>query len=203
MALLLLCLISGTHAQNVQTKSIDANGIHTIEIDGNDIFNTSLKSSSTNSITIESVLDGSYQNEYQIISSQVKGILRLKLKKMDYAEIPDDKRNAHKLVAANLSLVIPENLKIKVLSDIGSLDILGQFQSVKAQLSQGYFKMNGSAGSLMVTTVDGDIHITTQSADVTAISTNGMVEVADFKDSKNQLKLQSINGNITVTQKQQ
>lgn len=196
----IVCLLSVTiQSQNIQTKTINAEGLTRIEIDGDQIFNIEVKSSSRKDVFIESTLDGSYQNEYQILNTEAQGVVKLRLKRLDYIQIPDDKRNAHKIVAAKLSLIIPENLRVQVLSDIGSLEMFGQFQSVKAQLSQGYFKMNGTATSTYVSTIDGDILIATNNVDVDAHSTNGVVEVSIFESSINQMQLQSVNGNISVT----
>lgn len=202
-----MCLIfwlcsSSIFSQNKAKKTIDAKGISVIEINGNQIFNIQVEATSTTTISYEAMVDGDYQNEFQVIATSSKSRLTLDLTKMSYNQIRDDKRNAHKVVAAGLRLKIPQQLDLQVISDIGSLELSGSFKSVKVNLSQGYFKMQGTAKQGEVFTIDGDILLETKNSEISADATHGQVSIVDFKTTLDHWILKSINGNIMVTEQQ-
>ena len=72
------------------------------------------------------------------------GTLEIKLRESNFAGIPDNKRNAHKVVAAKLQLVIPENLQLEVVSDVLS----NSFNPIMVVMTV----LNFSVEPLMVTT---------------------------------------------------
>jgi hypothetical protein len=185
-------------AQNSITSEINANDIMEININGNQIFNITVTTSSTEFIKISSLVDGEYQDYFQVITVQKDGILFLKLEKSPLSVIADDKRNAHKVVAVNLSIEMPDNLNLNIKSDIGYVDVEGDFNSLSIELIRGNCKVIGSAEQAMVNTIDGHINIETKNAKVNAVSNNGTVIIDDFKFTELLLTLQSINGNITV-----
>ena len=185
-------------AQNVLEKQIQVDGIKSISINGNDIFNISVSTSKTNQIKMTSTLDGEYQNDFQMVSIEENGILKLSLEHLSFMEIPDDKRNAHKIIAATLYLEIPEQLTITILSDIASVDLNGKFKSLFIELQQGQCSVDGSVKTATINTFDGDISVVTKSATVNAQSNHGKVVLDKFYDLDAAWKLKSINGDITV-----
>ncbi len=185
-------------AQNILEKQITVGGIDRIVINGNQIFNISVSTSKTDKIKILSTLDGEYQNEFQILSSLDNHTLTLGLEHLSFLEIPDDKRNAHKVIAATLRMEIPEDLSLQILSDIGSVDMKGDFKSLYIELLQGRCDVEGTSKTATINTLDGDISVVTTSASVEASSNRGKVTVDNFYDEFSIWKLKSINGNITV-----
>lgn len=184
--------------QNSLEKKILADNIETILINGNQIFTISISTSKTDYITIKSVLDGEYQNQFQIVTLRENKTLQLSLEHLSLNDIPDDKRNAHKVIAATLHLEIPENLSLNILSDIGSVDLSGNFNTVFIELLQGHFDITGDVKSATINTIDGDINIVTQSATIDADSNNGTVVLDEFTKVNSTWKLKTINGDITV-----
>jgi len=185
-------------AQNILEKHIQADGIKSISINGNDIFNISVLTSKTNQIKMTSTLDGEYQNDFQIVSIEENGILKLSLEHLSFMEIPDDKRNAHKVIAAMLYLEIPDQLTVTILSDIASVELDGEFKSLFIELQQGQCSIIGDAKTATINTFDGDINVITKSATVNAQSNHGEVVLDKFYDLESTWKLKSINGDITV-----
>ena len=55
-------------------------------------------------------MDGEYQNEFQVVDRIKNGVLHLKLEHLSFSDIADDKRNAHKVIAATLQLEIPQEV---------------------------------------------------------------------------------------------
>ncbi len=189
-------------AQNILEKKLLADGIETISIDGNQIFKISVSTSKTDYITIKSTLDGEYQNQFQIVTEEANDKLKLRLERMAFTIIADDKRNAHKVIAATLYLEIPEQLSLQIYSDVGSADLSGNFDALSIELLQGHCEVIGKIHNATINTIDGDIKVVTQSASIDANSNNGNVTLDEFSISSSLWKLQTINGDITVAKQE-
>lgn len=186
------------NSQSVLVKEIDADNLSTIMVDGNQIFNISVCTSSVDRIKMESKVDGEYQSQFQIISKLQNDSLFVDLEQFSFTDIADDKRNAHKMVAVTLELEIPENLKLNIFSDVGSVNLNGNFNSIFIELSQGYCIVKGSTNEAVINTIDGNISVKTNNSLVEASSNHGEVSIDEFNNGTSIWKLQSINGNIAV-----
>ncbi|OZV70663.1 DUF4097 family beta strand repeat-containing protein [Winogradskyella aurantia] len=196
--ILAFCGTRSIGAQNSFERRIEASDIERIVVNGNQIFNISVSTHKSKNITMRSTIDGEYQEQFQITNTKHNQTLYLKLEQNPLMTIPDDKRNAHKVVAASLNLVIPVNLDIDIKSDIGSVDLTGYFKDVTVQLFTGFCKVQGQAKAALVNTVDGDIDIKTSNAEVIANSTYGSVETEIIPLKQAVWRLKSIYGNISV-----
>ena len=185
-------------SQNKQEKQLSAEHITSISINGNQIFNMSISTSNTDHILVLSTLDGEYQDQFQVVMTEENNTLNLSLEQRSFIEIPDDKRNAHKVIAATLHLKIPEQLNLNILSDIGSVDLDGVFKVLDVQLLRGQCSFRGKVKKATINTLDGDIKVVTKSATVEAKSNQGKVTLDTFSNLSSVWKLKSINGNITV-----
>ena len=190
------------HAQNSLTKTIAADSVNSIEINGNQIFNISVTTTKNNKILVSSTLDGEYQNKYQIALKQEGTQLFLALNYVSFEDIPDDKRNAHKVIAATLKIEIPEDLMLNIKSDVGSVNVTGQFESIFIELLQGYCNVVGKASSATINTIDGNIKVATNNAVINANSKHGNSKADLLKPSENVWHLYSINGDITVVKQE-
>jgi len=198
MLCLFLFMCRSVEAQNILEKKLLADVIETISINGNQIFTISVSTAKTDYITIKSLLDGEYQNQFQIVTEQENDKLKLSLERIGFVIIADDKRNAHKIIAATLHIEIPEYLTLNIFSDVGSVDLNGNFKSLSIELLQGYCEVLGQANTAAINTIDGNINVVTKSASIDASSSHGNVVLDEFLESKSVWKLESINGNITV-----
>ncbi|WP_405575030.1 hypothetical protein [Winogradskyella sp. Asnod2-B02-A] len=187
-----------TRAQNKLQKEISAEHIKVISIQGDQFFNIIVSSSKKDKISISSILDGEYQNDFQLVVKEENNTLNLSLAYLSLIDMPDDKRNAHKVIAAMLYLEIPEHLSLNIISDIGHVTLNGVFNSLSIELLQGQCSVKGESKSAIINTLDGDISIVTKSATVEAKSNHGKVIIDDFNNKDAIWKLTSINGNITV-----
>jgi len=194
-------------AQNSLTKTIAADSINTIAINGNQIFNISVTTTKNNRILVSSTLDGEYQNKYQIALKHDGNQLLLGLDYVSFDDIPDDKRNAHKVIAATLKIEIPEDLMLNIKSDVGSVNLTGQFESIFIELLQGYCNVNANSTSATINTIDGNIKVVTNNAIINADSKYGNSKHENSKadpleSSENVWNLHSINGDITVVKQE-
>jgi len=186
-------------AQNMAYKEIDATTITEINIKGNEIFQIDIETVSTKYISFESIVDGEYENEFQVVSAVVGNKINLKLEQYSYAYIKDDKRNAHKIVAAKLILKVPEKLNLNVISDISNVTLKGKFDALDIRLQEGYFKMTGEVNEANVSTINGSIVMRTRKARINANSINGELELAQFTNPMSTINLKTVNGNISVS----
>ncbi len=198
MLVILIFLSVQLTAQNSLVKEITAQNIDAISIDANQIFNISVTTSQTSNIKITSTLDGEYQNEFQVVVSEKKQTLQLSLEPLPFHSIPDDKRNAHKVIAATLQLEIPENRTVDIVSDIGSVEVYGQFKSLYIQLYQGQCYVEANLETATINTFDGDIKVMTKKASVKAQSNHGEITLDEYANANSIWNLKSIKGNITV-----
>lgn len=188
--------------QNSRNTQINAHGLQNIVINGNQIFNITVRTSKVEYINITSVVDGEYQNFYQVVMEQNLETLSLRLERLPLTSIADNKRNAHKVVAADLNLEIPENLNLTITSDIGLVDVKGKLNLLYIELIQGNCKIYGTANNAKINTIDGDIFVVTKDAKVSATSNHGAVIIDEFIKSIFEWNLKSINGDITVVEEE-
>ena len=185
-------------AQNKTENTYNAQSIDNIVIDGYQIFNIGVSTADTDIIKIESTTDGEYQNNFKIVSKTVKDGLYIALGRAGIDNIPDDKRNAHKVVAAELKVQIPANKSISVKSDVGSVSLNGSFEFISIDLGQGDFKATGIAKGARIKTVGGNIFIETKNAKVDTDSHRGKVDVPKGLLGYGIWKLKTNSGNITI-----
>ena len=200
MAFFMLFILSPLtiDAQNILEKNIQADGIKSISINGNEIFNISVSTSKTDKIKLTSTLDGAYQNDFQIVVQEEESALNLSLEQVSLEDIPDDKRNVHKVIAATLHIEIPEQLNLNVSSDIGSVNLIGTFNALDIELLRGQCNIKGKVKTATVNTLDGNIYVITNSATIEANSNHGEINLDKFSNKTSLWILTSIYGDITV-----
>ncbi|MFD1016812.1 hypothetical protein [Winogradskyella rapida] len=200
LTLILFCLSFSLSSQNIWQQQRSAQGIEAVTINGNQIFNIEISTSKTTEIKATSIVDGAYQDDFQVLLKAEDKTLYLSLEKLSLLEIPDDKRNAHKVIAATLKLEIPEELRLNILSDIASVNIDGAYKSLYIELLSGACYVVGTAQSATINTIDGDIVVSTTNSTFDAHSNHGEIKVPHNDKASSLWTLTSINGDITVKQ---
>lgn len=198
VVLVLGLLCQSLSSQNETLRTVDAKTIDRIVVHGNQIFEIEVYAEKRQTIELRSLLDGEYENNFQISVLEYNNSLEIKLVESKLSEIPDNKRNAHKVVAATLRLMIPIDLRLEVVSDVGFLVTGGRFKSVKANLRSGYFKFIGQASLLHVETARGNIYVSTANTTIEAESAKGKVSGLSATTGRNRAVLKSISGDIII-----
>lgn len=192
-----ICALNG---QNRITEVLYPKQIKTIAIEGDQIFEIRVTTSKTDKITLSAIVDGEYGDAFQIDIQTYEQSYKVKLIKTEFNMIADDKRNAHKVIAAALILEVPENFNLQVSSDVGFLKAQGTFKTLKAKLQNGYFSFTGEADVLQVETREGNINLVTQNTFVKAHSSNGAMAVDQVHKGANKAILNTVHGDIKVEQ---
>lgn len=193
-----LWCMSQLFAQQRTTQIIPAEEVSSISIDGNQMFKIRLVTSKTNDIRMNSLLTGEYQNKFQIVLSKRDEQINIQLKDLPFANIADDKISAHKVISAQLELIIPENLNILVSSDIAQLYMDGIYNKVNVELVHGSCFFNAIANNSTINTLNGQIFVNTANTTITASSKYGQVNEFEVKNYKSRMQLSSIYGDIKV-----
>lgn len=185
-------------SQNMSESIFTAKDISEIIVDGNQIFNISVKTKATDMISVKSLSDGEYGNDYNVVSEVKGNQLFIALKRISLDVTPDDKRNAHKVIAATLQIKMPENLNLTIKSDIGSVDVKGVFNELNMNLFQGGCTINATAKLATIKTIDGNIYVKTSNAIIETDSHHGLVDFPSDMLGFNVWRLRTNGGNIKV-----
>ena len=184
--------------QNKAEDTFSAKGISEIIVDGNQIFNITVTTEVSETISLNSISDGEYGNDYQVIS-EVKGKqLMVSLKRVAIEDTPDDKRNAHKVIAATLEIKLPDNMNLSIKSDVGSVKANGKFNNLNINLSEGGCNIIGFARVATIKTIDGHILVKTKNSIIQTDSHHGLVDFPSNMLGTNLWRLTTNGGNITV-----
>jgi len=196
--LLALVGASAIGAQSKMIRTIDTTGIERIVIKGDQIFEMEVTSQKRATIEMRSLLDGEYENDYQIVATKKNRVLEIQLVFNSFSEIPDNKRNAHKVVAATLQLLMPHEQKLEVTSDVGFLIAKGKYKSLLVNLQNGYFNFQGVAQYLRAETNRGHIYFTSKNTITEAFSAKGEVRAETLQAGASKAILKSIRGDIEI-----
>lgn len=197
--LVLYCSIA--KSQNSTEQIISSESIKDVVIDGNQIFKIDIITHDLQEICLQSQIDGEYLEFFQITKTIKNGAINIQLEENPVISVPDDKRNAHKVVAAKLMLTIPNGLSVHIVSDVGSVSLIGTFNLLSIQLLEGFCEIEGTALASTINTIDGNISIRTSKGKVIANTRYGKLALASFNKKDEVWRLKSIHGDITVTKK--
>ena len=184
--------------QNTTTEVFSAKDILEVVVDGHQIFNIDIKAEVRNDIEVASVTSGEYQDYFQINSKVDGNQLFINLEANPLKQINDDKRNAHKVISANLVLALPEKLSLSIVSDVGSVNAQGKFKALKFNLAQGDCYIKGIVREAIIKTTSGNINAETNGAIIETDSQSGLVDFPSDMFGFNIWKLTTLSGNITV-----
>ena len=195
---LLIVASSFCFSQNKTESTYDAKLITKVVVNGNEIFNTDVVETDGDFIKIESITDGEYQNDFRIVSELKANILYIALQASSIENLPDDKRNAHKVIAATLKIKMPSKKSLSIKSNVGSVNLNGNFNEINVELKQGDFIMEGVAKLAIIKTFDGNIYAKTKNTIIETDSHHGLVSIPNGSFGFNLWKLKTIGGNIKV-----
>lgn len=198
ISIILIFTFFWLNAQKTEEKTITNNAIQYITIEGDAFFKIDVKTTTNKTIKINSRTEGEdaldtiilkeIKNDSLIISSIYKPLVK------NY----NDKLSVHKVTSIELLLEIPENLNLYFKSKIGSAKIYGRYKTLFLELHQGNANIFNFLGNAIINTFNGDINLETANATVKAKSKTGSVNYNKITSGKNQVQINTINGNINI-----
>ncbi|MFD2551309.1 hypothetical protein ACFSQP_05715 [Bizionia sediminis] len=180
-------------------RLIDASKISTIDITGTTIFKITLQTQPVQTVAINVLVEGEHNEQIVLKTQQKNDTLFVGTAYQPLFVRPDDKLAANKKISIELHLEIPENLVVTVFSDIGSVSANGSYKYLTAELLNGHFVAQQFTGSLHVDTLHGNIQLETTAGNVKAHSKKGLVTSETIPNGNNNIELNSVGGNITVS----
>lgn len=189
-------------AQKKIQKSFPDADISTININGNAVFKISVETTTSNTITIDSRIEGEHNEHVVLITETKNNTLYIATKYQPLFTDANDKLSAHKVISIELVLNIPANKSIYVSSDIAFVFVNGQYNNATIELINGDCILKDFVGEATVNTIHGDIDVYTNYSKLDAFTKNGTLNLGNLSSGNRMLSLYSINGNITVIKSQ-
>lgn len=186
-------------AQKVIEKTIDAANISSIVIEGNNMFKINVSTLKTNFAIIKTKIEGEYSDQMVVLVEVMGDTLNVSSKFQPLFKKDDDKLGAHKVMSVEVELVVPRNLNIYIVSENASSNIKGVYKNLFVELAQGNCIVDSFLGNAIINTINGKIEMNSNFAAVEAVSKAGSVFHEPLLLGENQIKLNSINGDISVT----
>ncbi|TYB76004.1 hypothetical protein ES677_07175 [Bizionia gelidisalsuginis] len=196
--LLFLFISLQLSAQKKVEETFSATAINNVVINGNYIFKIDLQTRRSNSIHLITKIEGEYTPEITVAHEIKDSTLYIGSVFRPSFALHNDKLSAHKVVSIEIVLEIPEGLKVYLKSDIGSAKIKGKYAFITAELSQGNCFLNNFIGSGLINTINGNVTIETNYAQVKAHTKYGTLTKESLIYGDNTIEINSINGDINL-----
>ncbi|MCZ4317677.1 DUF4097 family beta strand repeat-containing protein [Aequorivita viscosa] len=188
-------------AQKVLEKEFAAEGLHALYIEDDAIFKIEIFASKRETIQIKAKISGEHSEAIIIEENFLNGTLSLKTGLMPYFAFENDKLAAHKLMAVEIMLFIPENISVKIKSELASLEATGNIKKLAVSLQNGSCTLTNFLGNAHLKTANGDISVLAKMhVSGRAISKHGTVNNTLPKDGRFLIEAESVNGNIMLLQ---
>ncbi|MCL6219677.1 hypothetical protein [Zunongwangia pacifica] len=196
----LMCFFAGTVMMLAQkdTQNILTSDFKEVIIDADEVFKINIISEKRETLKYKSHSEGEYVNDIRLKTSLKNGRLYIETQYPQQLVGGFDKLSAHKVFSLELNLYMPEDKRLIVSSNSASLTVSGKFESFSANLQRGYCNLKDFDGNATVNTYKGDIDAEVVSGEIIAKSRHGKVLVDKDLYGMHQIKLTSINGDISV-----
>jgi hypothetical protein len=147
-----------------------------------------------------STSEGSYKSDIYFDYEVKQDSLVIKSIYPKHLEFGDNKMTSMQEFSVSVSLIIPENLRLILNSEIASVAGSGMFKDIQINTKSGYCKLINFEGNAGINTYDGNILIKTRQAKVEAKSQTGDINIQHALVESYQLNLRTVNGDIEVIQ---
>ncbi|UAB85396.1 hypothetical protein INR75_05090 [Zunongwangia sp. SCSIO 43204] len=196
----LCCFFTGTLFMLAQkdTQNILTSDFTEVIIDADEVFKINVISEKRDNLQYKTHSEGEYFNEIRLKTSLKNGRLLIETQYPEQLVGGFDKLSAHKVFSLELDLYLPEDKILIISSNSASLIVSGKFESFSANLQRGYCNLKAFEGNATINTYKGDIDAEVVSGEITAKSRHGEVLIGIDLYGMHQIKLTSINGDISV-----
>ncbi len=199
--LLLISFVSESFAQKVLQKEWDASGISKLVIESDEVFNIKITSEKTNTIKIDTHVEGENYEDVVLGVIEKEKSLILNTGYSPYFEAKNDKLAAHKVIAIEMEVTLPETMMVSIRSGIASVEGYGSFKSFEAGLESGNCILYNFRGNALLQTKQGAITVyAKENVKGKAISKRGIIHNTLPMKGKYTINAESIDGTIRLIQ---
>ena len=198
--ILLIGITYNSFAQKIIERKIDAASISLIEINSDDVFNIIITSEDITKVIIKTNIVGENFENVLLSIKENNGQLSIAPEYSPYFEAKNDKLAAHKVIAIEMELIVPENIEIIINSSLASLKASGKYVSVKALLGTGNCILENFNGDALINTKQGFIKVFAHKSVYggIAISKKGTVTNELTTKGKYRIEAESFEGDISL-----
>jgi hypothetical protein len=170
-------------------KQLDISEIKRIELFADAVFKIKITTSKTKTLTIHTAVDIKRSLSTLTITP---GLTPFFTKK-------NDKLAAHKVMAIELEIIIPENLYVTIYSTLASLHCSGYFKYFQAYLESGNCNISTYQGDGFIQTKSGNIIINAiEDLSVQTYSKSGLISGKTNKAQLYTLEIKTLSGDISI-----
>ncbi|MFI8377632.1 hypothetical protein [Leeuwenhoekiella sp. NPDC079379] len=195
--LLVLCT---TYSQKQIEYRIPSDLVKGVFVASDDVFEVFVKTSETKHISVHAEVEGETFESIILDPVVENGLWLMKVNRSVGFEAIDDKLAAHKVISIVLYIELPINKEVWVTSGLASVQVQGDYDYINMNLSGGDCKLFDFHGNGIVNTLRGTINVETSDTRIEALTRNGIKKIATNPNGRYQLKLKSVDGNISVSQ---
>lgn len=198
----LISMLNFTHhgfSQKIIEKTWEGEAFDRIEIISNEVFKIEIMVGDFSEIKLQTKISGENAENMNIGASEKSKVLSLKPSYRPYFIPQNDKLAAHKVISIEMKLYLPEQKSVFIDSNLASLEATGSFLTLEVNLRDGYCLLKEFSGNGVLNTLLGNITVFAKSnVSGEAISRNGSVINQLSTQEINTLKVESVNGNISL-----
>ncbi len=194
----------GTHcamAQKIMKKEYTSTGITLVSIPDDAIYKITILPSLESKIEVDVYIYGDFAEAVVLEEHLLEGTLSLHTGFAPFFKTIDDKLAAHKVIAIELTLKVPQDLSLEVQSKLASVYVEGSYKNLAVSLADGGCYLRNFSGNAHLKTTTGTISVSAKD-DVwgKAVSEYGVVENTLVKTKKFLVEAESIKGDISLLQ---
>ena len=201
--LILLAIFITTEAtsQKVLQKEFNASGFENLVLQADNVFTVTISAEKTDKISVKTHVEGEYYESVVVNTSEENKNLTLTTGYSPFFERENDKLGAHKVIAIDMLITVPETLQVEVRSKIASVLAEGTFDNIFVALENGTCHLINFTGNATLYTKEGSILVYANPS-VTAQATSKKGKIINQLSESGTYKItaESITGSITLLQ---
>ncbi|NQZ44134.1 MAG: hypothetical protein HRT65_07485 [Flavobacteriaceae bacterium] len=201
-ALFLLGLLLSTSwcfSQKVVEKTLLNPQTRYIAIDSENCYKVELVTADTQALRIEAAIEGEYQNDLAVKLEEDGPNIKVSASFLPNFVAPNDKLSAHKVISIALRILVPLHSNVSVYGTTSDLTASGTFNTLNVLLSDGNCRLTDVRGAVIVKTAQGHISVSAESGNFDTHSDYGTTSFDSIPQGPSTFRLNSIQGNISVT----
>ncbi len=198
----LICFgINWSVAQKTIQKEFSSEGIKMLSIRDDAIFKITVHASEEKSIKLAVHISGEHSENVIVEENVTENTLSLKTDFSPFFLPEDDKLAAHKVMAVEVDLTIPQTISLEIKSKLAAVTAEGMIYELAVSIENGTCVLTNFTGNAHLKTTDGNIRVrATSTVSGQATSTHGTVENKLWGNGKFFVEAESINGDISLLQ---
>ena len=188
-------------AQKIIQKEFSAESISSLVILDDNIFKIEIKSSKNSEIILNVHISGEHSESVVIEEKIAQEKLTIHTGFAPFFNLENDKLSAHKIMAIEVELIIPEHISVEIKSKLATVEAEGKLINLAIFLENGNCALRNFLGNAHLETVVGNITVHAQNnVSGTAFSKFGTVENTLPKKGRFFIEAESNYGNISLLQ---